>query len=63
MLGFTDAVADNRPSILALGPGHLLIGHSSDHRLNPLPNGTPQQDSVSSDIFQSELTVTRTQPA
>jgi len=63
VLGFTDAVGDNRPSILALGPGHLLIGHSTDHRLTPLPNGTPQQDGVSSDVFQSELTVTRTQTA
>ena len=61
VLGFTDAVSDNRPSMVALGPGHLLIAHSSDHRLNPLPNGTPQADSVSSDIFQSELTVIRTQ--
>jgi len=63
VLGFTDAVGDNRPSIITLGPGHLLIGHSSDHRLSPLPNGTPQQDGVSSDIFQSELTVARTQQA
>jgi len=62
VLGFTDAVSDNRPSIIALGPGHLLITHSSDHRLSPLVvNGTPQNDGVSSDVFQSELTVTRTQ--
>jgi hypothetical protein len=63
VLGFTDAVSDNRPSMIALGPGRLLIAHSSDHRLSPLPNGTPQADGVSSDIFQSELTVTRTQQA
>jgi hypothetical protein len=61
VLGFTDAVGDNRPSMVALGPGRLLIAHSSDHRLNPLPTGTPQADGVSSDIFQSELEVTRTQ--
>jgi hypothetical protein len=61
VLGFTDAVGDNRPSMVALGPGRLLIAHSSDHRLSPLPNGTPQADGVSSDIFQSELAVTRTQ--
>jgi len=59
VLGFTDAVGDNRPSIVALGPGRLLIAHSSDHRLSPLPNGTPQKDGVSSDLFQSELVVTR----
>jgi hypothetical protein len=61
VLGFTDAVGDNRPSILALGPGRLLIAHSSDHRLSPLPNGTPQVDDANSDIFQSELVVARTQ--
>jgi hypothetical protein len=63
VLGFTDAVSDNRPSMIALGGGRLLIAHSTDHRLSPLPNGTPQMDGVNSDIFQSELTVTRTQQA
>jgi hypothetical protein len=61
VLGYTDAVSDNRPSIVALGPGRLLIAHSSDHRLSPLSAGTPQADGVSSDIFQSELTITRAQ--
>ena len=61
VLGFTDAVGDNRPSILALGPGRLLIAHSSDHRLAPLSAGSPQVDGVSSDIFQSDLTVARSQ--
>ncbi len=61
VLGFTDAVGDNRPSVVALGPGRLLIAHSSDHRLSPLGAGSPQQDGVSSDVFQSELAVTRTQ--
>ena len=61
VLGFTDAVGDNRPSILALGPGRLLIAHSSDHRLSPGPGTTPQSDGVSSDLFQSELLVARTQ--
>ncbi len=61
VLGFTDAVGDNRPSMAALGAGRLLIAHSSDHRLAPLPNGTPKADGVSSDVFQSELAVTRTQ--
>ncbi len=63
VLAFTDTTGDSRPSILALGPGHLLIGHTSDHRLSPLLNGTPQQDGVSADVFQSELSVTRTQQA
>jgi hypothetical protein len=61
VLGFTDTVGDSRPSILPLAPGRLLIAHTSDHRLNPSGNGTPQSDSVSSDIFQSDLTVARTQ--
>src|SRR5262249_29404308 len=61
VLEFTDAVGGNRPSILALAPGRLLIAHSSDHRLNPLGGGTPANDGVSSDIFQSDLFVERTQ--
>jgi hypothetical protein len=61
VLGFTDGVSDNRPSIVALGSGRLLLAHSSDHRLSPLAPGSPQSDGVSSDIFQSELTVARTQ--
>jgi hypothetical protein len=61
VLGFTDAVSDNRPSMIALGPGRLLIAHSSDHRLSPISAGTPQADGVSSDIFQSDLVVNRTQ--
>jgi hypothetical protein len=61
VLGFTDSVGDNRPSMVALGPGRLLIAHSTDHRLTPLPNGTPALDDANSDVFQSELAVTRTQ--
>lgn len=61
VLGFTDAVGDNRPSILALSPGKLMIAHSSDHRLSPAAGGTPARDGVSSDIFQSDLNVARTQ--
>ncbi len=61
VLGFTDAVGDNRPSMVALGSGRLLIAHSSDHRLAPISPGTPQNDGISSDIFQSELMVARTQ--
>src|SRR5579871_661198 len=61
VLAFTDAVSDNRPSMIALGPGRLLITHSSDHRLSPGAGSTPANDGVSSDIFQSELAVARTQ--
>jgi len=61
VLAYTDAVSDNRPSILALGPGRLLIAHSSDHRLSPTGAGSPQSDAVSSDVFQSDLAITRTQ--
>jgi hypothetical protein len=61
VLGYTDAVGDNRPAVVALGPGRLLIAHSSDHRLSPIAAGSPQADGVSSDIFQSDLVVTRSQ--
>jgi hypothetical protein len=63
VLGFTDGVSDNRPSLLPLGPGRLLIAHSTDHRLSPGNGTTPANDGVSSDVFQSELTVPRTQVA
>jgi hypothetical protein len=63
VLAESDAVGDNRPAILATGPGRLLIGQSMDHRLSPLPNGTPQLDSANSDVFAVELPVTRTQQA
>ncbi len=61
VLGNSDAVSDNRPSILPLGPGHLLIAQAMDHRLSPLPNGTPQVDGVNADLYALDLPVTRTQ--
>lgn len=62
VLAYTDTVSDNRPSMIALGPGRLLMAHSSDHRLSPIqPDSSPQNDGISSDIFQSEVSVTRTQ--
>ena len=61
VLADTDAVSDNRPSILPLGAEHLLMAHSMDHRLSPLPNGTPQIDGVNEDIYALDLAVTRTQ--
>ncbi len=61
ILANTDAVSDDRASILPLGPGHLLIAHAMDHRLSPLPNGTPQIDGANEDIYALDLSVTRTQ--
>ena len=61
VLADSDAVGDNRPSILALGPGQLLIAQAMDHRLSPLPNGTPQVDGANSDIYSLELPVSRAQ--
>jgi len=61
LLANTDAVGDNRPVLLPQGPGHLLIGSAMDHRLTPLPNGTPQNDSSNADIYMLDLPVTVTQ--
>jgi len=61
VLANTDAAGDNRPAMLPLGPGHLLIAHAMDHRLSPLPNGTPQADGVNMDLYALDLNVTRTQ--
>jgi hypothetical protein len=63
VLANTDAVGDNRPSILPVGPGRLLIAHATDHRLSPAPNGTPQMDGANADIYALDLPVTRTQQA
>jgi hypothetical protein len=62
-LAASDGLGDNRPSILALGSGDLLIGQGTDHRLTPLPNGTPQADGVNADVYALELPVTKTQQA
>jgi len=61
VLADTESVSDNRAAVLPLGPGHLLIAHAMDHRLSPLPNGTPQVDGVNADIYARDLQVTRTQ--
>jgi hypothetical protein len=61
VLGHSDAVGDNRPSLIALSSGRLLIAQSTDHRLSPLPNGTPQVDGVNSDIYALELPVAKVQ--
>ena len=61
VLGSSDGLGDNRPAILPLGSGRLLIGQATDHRLSPLPNGTPQVDGANSDIYALELQVARQQ--
>ena len=61
VLGNSDGLGDNRPAILPLGSGHLLIGQATDHRLSPLPNGTPAMDGANSDIFALDLQVARQQ--
>jgi hypothetical protein len=61
VLGNSDGLGDNRPAILPLGSGRLLIGQVTDHRLSPLPNGTPEVDSANSDIYALELPVSRQQ--
>jgi hypothetical protein len=62
VLAASDAVGDNRPAILPLGSGHLMIAQAMDHRLSPLNNGgTPQADGANSDIYALDLPVTRTQ--
>jgi hypothetical protein len=63
VIGDSDALGDNRPAMLPLGSGHMLIAQEMDHRLSPLPNGTPAQDGVNSDIYAQELVVNRTQQA
>jgi hypothetical protein len=61
VLADSDAVGDSRPSLVPLGPGHLLIAQAMDHRLSPLPNGTPQVDGVNYDIYALDLPVARMQ--
>jgi hypothetical protein len=63
VLANTDALNDNRPTLLPVGPGHLLIAHSMEHRLTPLPNATPSVDGANMDVYALDLSVTRTQQA
>ena len=60
-LADSDGLGDNRPALLALGSGDLLIGQGTDHRLSPLPNATPAMDGVNADVYALELPVVRTQ--
>jgi hypothetical protein len=59
----SDGLLDNRPAMVALDPGHVLIAQSMDHRLSPAPGSTLQNDTVNSDIYAAELTVERKQQA
>lgn len=61
VLAFSDAVADNRPALVATGSGKLLVLNSSDHRMSPQFAGTVENDPVNSDVFQSEVTIVRNQ--
>ena len=63
MLAESEGVSDSRPSIIPLGPGHLMMAEAMDHRLTPLPNGTPQVDSANADVYTLELNIARTQQA
>jgi hypothetical protein len=60
-LANSDAVADNRPAILPLAGGRLLMAQSTDHRLFPAPGGTPAADGANSDIYALDVQVTRSQ--
>jgi hypothetical protein len=61
VLANSDGLGDSRPAILPLGSGRLLIAQVTDHRLSPLPKGTPQVDGANSDIYALELPVSRQQ--
>jgi hypothetical protein len=61
VLAASDFVSENRPSILPVGPGHLLIGQATDHRLSPLPNLTPEDAGCNADVYALDLAVARTQ--
>ena len=61
VLAHSSDFADNRPAILPLAPGHLLIAQATDHRLSPVPGLTPPFAGVNADVFGLELTVTRSQ--
>jgi hypothetical protein len=61
LLGNSDGLGDNRPAILPLGSGDLLIAQETDHRLSPAPNATPATDSVNGDVYALEAIVNRTQ--
>ena len=62
VLAASDALGDNRPTLLPVGPGRLLIAQAMEHRLSPLNNGgTPQEDGANADIYALDLPITRTQ--
>jgi len=58
----SDGLLDNRPAMVPLAAGQVLIAQATDHRLSPLREGTPQLDGVDSDIYALELQVQTTGP-
>jgi hypothetical protein len=62
VLAASDFLGDNRPTMLPVGSGHLLIAQATDHRLSPLNNGgTPQADGSNADIYALDVSVAKTQ--
>ena len=53
----SDGLLDNRPAMLPMAAGRMLIAQAMDHRLSPLRKGTPKRDGVDSDIYALELQV------
>jgi len=53
----SDGLLDNNPAMLSPAAGRLLIAQPMDHRLSPLPGGTPAIDGVNSDIYALELQI------
>ncbi|MCC6390216.1 MAG: hypothetical protein IT167_06415 [Bryobacterales bacterium] len=57
----SDGLLDNRPVIVPLEAGRLLIAQATDHRLSPPPGSIISKDTVNYDIYAQELTVKRSQ--
>jgi hypothetical protein len=53
----SDGLLDNRPAMVPLAVGQILVAQSRDHRLSPIREGTPKLDGVNSDIFALELPI------
>lgn len=60
----TDAWLDNRPALVPLGPGHLLLVASSDHRQSATPAGARRAAAIHMDLYAAELQLdVKPQPA
>jgi hypothetical protein len=60
VLADSSGLGDNRPPILAIASGDLLIGQGTDHRLSPNANASLSQDGVNSDVYALEVPVAHT---